>query len=45
MNKGILARIRQAVREKRYQMTDHALEEVDEDDLILDDILGCIAKR
>lgn len=39
MSEGILARIQQAVREKRYQMTDHALEEADADDLSLDDIL------
>lgn len=42
MNKEILARIRQAVREKRYQMTDHALEEADDDDLTLDDILDVL---
>jgi hypothetical protein len=39
MSDGILNRIRQAVREKRYQMTDHALEEADADDLTLNDIL------
>ncbi len=32
-------RIRRAVREKRYQMADHALEEADADNLTLDDIL------
>lgn len=42
MSAEILARIRQAVREKRYQMTDHALEEADNDDLTLDDILGVL---
>lgn len=36
MDSGILARIRRAVRENRYQMTDHALEEADADDLTLD---------
>ncbi len=39
MNNGILRRIRHAVRQKRYQMTDHALEEADADNLILNDIL------
>jgi hypothetical protein len=39
MSIEILARIRSAVHEKRYQMTDHALEEADDDDLTLDDIL------
>lgn len=39
MSAEILARIRQAVREKRYLMTDHALEEADDDNLTLDDIL------
>ena len=39
MSAGILTRIRRAVHEKRYQMTDHALEEADEDGLTLDDIL------
>ncbi len=38
MNRDILIRIRRAVRERRYQMTDHALEEADADDLTLDDI-------
>jgi hypothetical protein len=42
MSAEILARIRQAVREKRYQMTDHALEEADDDDLTLDDILDVL---
>lgn len=36
MTADILARIRKSVREKRYQMTDHALEEADNDDLTLD---------
>lgn len=39
MSNGILRRIRRAVRQKRYQMTDHALEEADADNLTLDDIL------
>ncbi len=34
----ILKQIRRAVREKRYQMTDHALEEADADDLTLEDV-------
>jgi len=38
VDSGILARIRRAVRENRYQMTDHALEEADADDLTLDDL-------
>lgn len=38
MSKDILKRIRRAVREKRYQMTDHALEEADADELTLEDI-------
>lgn len=42
MSAEILARIRSAVREKRYQMTDHALEEADDDDLTLDDILDVL---
>lgn len=42
MSDAILNRIRQAVREKRYQMTDHALEEADNDDLTLDDILDVL---
>lgn len=42
MSTEILARIRNAVREKRYQMTDHALEEADDDDLTLDDILDVL---
>ncbi len=39
MNNGILRRIRRAVRQKRYQMTDHVLEEADADNLTLNDIL------
>ncbi len=39
MNREILKRIRRAVRTKQYQITDHALEEADTDDLTLDDIL------
>jgi hypothetical protein len=42
MSAEILARIRQAVREKRYQMTDHALEAADDDDLTLDDIVDVL---
>lgn len=42
MSAEILARIRSAVREKRYQMTDHALEEADDDDLTLNDILDVL---
>lgn len=42
MSDDILARIRRAVREKRYQMTDHALEEADADNLTLDDILDVL---
>lgn len=42
MSAEILVRIRSAVREKRYQMTDHALEEADDDDLTLDDILNVL---
>ena len=42
MSTEIVARIRYAVREKRYQMTDHALEEADDDDLTLDDILDVL---
>lgn len=38
MNRGIVSRIRRAVRERRYQMTDHVLEEADADDLTLDEI-------
>lgn len=39
MSRGILQRIQRAVRQKRYQMTDHALEEADADNITLDDIL------
>jgi len=42
MSTEILAQIRLAVREKSYQMTDHALEEADADDLTLDDILDVL---
>lgn len=42
MSEGILSQIRQAVRDKRYQMTDHALEEADADGLSLDDIVGVL---
>jgi hypothetical protein len=39
VSNGILRPIRRAVRQKRYQITDHALEEADADNLALDDIL------
>lgn len=39
MSDAILNRIRRAIGENRYQMTDHALQEADADDLSLDDIL------
>ena len=39
MSDSILIAIRRAVREHRYQMTDHALEEADADDLTLEDIV------
>lgn len=42
MGEDILTRIRQAVREKQYQMTDHALDEADADDLTLNDILDVL---
>jgi hypothetical protein len=42
MSSEIVARIRNVVREKRYQVTDHALEEADNDDLTLDDILNVL---
>ncbi|GAB4554296.1 MAG: hypothetical protein OHK0023_24340 [Anaerolineae bacterium] len=42
LNENVLRRIRQAVREKRYRLSDHALEEADADDLTLDDILGVL---
>lgn len=42
MSEGLLARIRRAVREQHYQITDHALEESDADDLTLDDILDVL---
>ena len=38
MNRGVLRRIRRAVRESQYQMTDHALEEADADTLTLNNI-------
>jgi hypothetical protein len=38
VSKGILVKIRRAVRERQYRMTDHALDEADADDLTLDDI-------
>lgn len=39
MTEIILRRIRRAVRERRYLVTDHAFEEADDDNLTLDDIL------
>ncbi len=42
MNDDILIRIRRIVRAGQYQITDHALEEADEDDLTLDDILNVL---
>lgn len=39
MSNTIIHSIRRAVRDQRYQMTDHALEEADTDNLTLDDIL------
>jgi hypothetical protein len=33
-----LRRIRRAVREERYELTAHAIEEMDEDDLAADDV-------
>lgn len=44
MNRSILSRIRRAVRERRYQMTDHALEEADADDFTLDEIRNVLLK-
>lgn len=38
MSKDIVRRIRRAVHTRRYQMTDHALEEADADDLTLEAI-------
>ena len=42
MSEEILIRIRRAVHERRYQATDHALDEADADDLTLDDILNVL---
>lgn len=42
MSEENLARIRRAVRDDQYQMTDHALEEADADDLTLDDIVSVL---
>lgn len=39
MYEGVINLIRRAVREKRYLITDHALEEADADELTLEDIL------
>lgn len=39
MSEQILTKIRTCIREKRYRVTDHALEEADADDLTLNDIL------
>ena len=36
---SVIDRIRQAVREKRYRITDHALDEADADNLLEDDIV------
>jgi hypothetical protein len=42
MSDEVLVRIRRAIRDEQYQMTDHALEEADADDLTLDDILSVL---
>lgn len=42
MQHHIITSIRRAVREKRYRMSDHALEESDADGLTLDDILDVL---
>jgi Domain of unknown function (DUF4258) len=42
MRESILKHIRRAISEQSYQMTDHALEEADADDLILDDIVNVL---
>ncbi|HRF96370.1 MAG TPA: DUF4258 domain-containing protein [Aggregatilineales bacterium] len=39
MNDAILRHVHQAVKEKRYIFTDHALEEADNDDLSISDIV------
>jgi Domain of unknown function (DUF4258) len=39
MSSEVLARIRRAIRDKHYLMTDHAVEEADADGLTLYDIL------
>ncbi|MFZ4815352.1 MAG: DUF4258 domain-containing protein [Phototrophicaceae bacterium] len=44
MNHAILTQIHRAIRERRYQMTDHALEEADADNLTLQDILDVLFK-
>ena len=44
MNREILRRIRRAVREGRYQITDHALEEADADHITLKDIQNVLLK-
>lgn len=42
MTQGVLVRIRRAVRERRYLITDHALEEADADTLTLTDVLDVL---
>lgn len=42
MSDEIIARIRRAVRDNQYQMTDHALDEADADALTLDDIVSVL---
>ncbi len=39
----IIQHILNLVLMRRYQMTDHALESMDEDDLSLNDVLSCLA--
>lgn len=43
MTENVLKQIRQAVRDKRYQISDHALEEADADALTLNDILTVLS--
>jgi hypothetical protein len=42
MTEAILTRIRRAIRENKYRVTDHALEEADADALSLTDILDVL---
>lgn len=42
MSADILARIHAAVRGKQYQITDHALDAADDDNLSIDDILSVL---